>query len=281
MHEHTHITKITAVLHHRLTDGVLTALRQGGMRDIYLHVAGTLVLRASNGVTALLTGRRLLASSLVEVISCFVEPACELDIMRLIAHHGKLTRPGMGVLYSEAYVLHNTHELCHIDTMTMREVPNIAFYHDLVGIYCVGQRGQGNSIARTVLEMGAAVPTITYGIGMGIRDKLSLLRITIPAEKEVLTLIVPSWGAEEVLDAMITAGRLDLPGRGFISTFPVRYALMNTKISAGRSRAAAASLEQIIAAIDTLQGGPQWRAEGMEFFGPRRFSCVAEIPHHL
>jgi hypothetical protein len=198
--------------------------------------------------------------------------------MRLIAHHGKLTRPGMGSLYSEAYVLHCAHELCRVDTVALHDLPDVAFYHDLVGIYCVVQRGQGDNIAQVVLEMGAAVPTITYGIGMGIRDKLGLLRITIPAEKEVLNVIVPSWDAEEVLEAMITAGRLDRPGRGFISTFKVGYALMNTKISAGRSRTAAASIEQIIAAVDGLKGGTQWRAEGAEFFGTRRqFFCGRDL----
>jgi hypothetical protein len=118
--------------------------------------------------------------------------------------------------------------------------------------------------------MGAAVPTITYGIGMGIRDRLGLLRIAIPADKEVFNLIVPAWSEEAVFEAMIAAGRLDLPGRGFVSSFPVRHALMNTKISSDRSRYAAASIEQIIAAMDKLTGATQWRAEHVAFFGPRR-----------
>jgi hypothetical protein len=262
--------KITAILHHRLTNTVLEALRQGGVTDIYHNAGRASMLSANGGLTALLSGKRALESNLVDVLSLFVEPACELHTMRLIAHHGKLTRPGMGSVYSEEYRLHCAHPLCQVRTLAVEEVPDIEFYHDLIGIYCVVQRGQGDAIARVVLDMGVSVPTIAYGTGSGIRDRLGLLRITIPAEKEVLNLVVAPWDAEEVLEAMITAGRLDLPGRGFINTFKVRHALMNTKISAGRSHHAAASIEHIIAAIDSLKGGTVWRAGDEDFMGPRR-----------
>lgn len=270
MPEHTTVTKITAVLHQRLIDAVLMALRQSGIVDVYTHAGRTSSLRERDGWTTLLKGRRSLVNHPVDILSFFVEPAYELDAMRLVAYHGKLSRPGMGSLYSETYTLHSAHRRCHSHTMTAIEVPDSTLYQDLVGIYCVVQRGQGDRIAQTVLEMGTAVPTITYGIGMGIRDRLGLLRITIPADKEVCNLIVPAWDAEAVFEAIIVAGHLDLPGRGFISTFPVHRALMNTKISADRARYAAASIEQIIAAMDKLTGATQWRAEHTEFFGPRR-----------
>ena len=262
--------KITAILHHRHTNTVLTALRHSGVTDIYHNAGRAPMFSANGGLTTLLSGKRALENNPVDVLSLFIEPAGERDAMRLIAHHGKLTRPGMGSVYSEKYELNHAHPLCQISTVAVHDTPDIAFYQDLVGIYCVVQRGQGDTIARVVLDLGASVPTITYGIGMGIRDRLGLLRITIPAEKEVLNLVVSPWDAGEILEAMITAGRLDLPGRGFINTFKVHHALMNTKISAGRSRHAAASIEHIIGAIDSLKGSTVWRAGDEDFLGPKR-----------
>jgi hypothetical protein len=54
---------------------------------------------------------------------------------------------------------------------------------DLSGIGCILPRGLGDPIARIALELGTCVPAITFGIGTGLRDRLGLLRIAIPAER--------------------------------------------------------------------------------------------------
>lgn len=104
------------------------------------------------------------------------------------------------------------------------------------------------------------VPTITFGEGTGIRDKLGLLRITIPKEKEVVSVVVGKYDAEYFLETMIVAGKLDLPGKGFVSLSPVSRGLINAKSISGAS-GHAASLEQIIAVIDKMEGGMAWRQD--------------------
>jgi hypothetical protein len=57
---------------------------------------------------------------------------------------------------------------------------------------------------------------------------------------------------------LVEQGRLDRPGRGFIYQTPVSIGLLDTRLKIG-SQKSAASLEQIIAAIDQLKSGTNWR----------------------
>ncbi len=65
---------------------------------------------------------------------------------------------------------------------------NAYFFKELKGITCIVQRGEGDRIAKISLNTGASVPITTHGTGSGVRDKLGLLRITIPPEKELINL---------------------------------------------------------------------------------------------
>jgi len=130
-------------------------------------------------------------------------------------------------------------------------------------VNCVVQRGHGNDIARCALETGANVPSINFGVGTGVRDRLGLLRIAIPAEKEILSLLVDAQDQHETLEVLIGAGRLDQPGRGFIGACPTLFGVANPKSFRGRQRHGA-TMEQIIAAIDDLKAGAEWRRRAGE-----------------
>ena len=251
------LVKITAVIDQTLVNKVTTALKDAGIEDIYTTVARSPIVKTNTGFLGLFRGNTL-DSRPVEVVAFIVPEEQEDDCIKLVTQSGHLDIPGHGSVYSEAVSLEESYGLCKPSKLKVFPVGEVHVFQDLIGICCVVQRGQGDAIARVVLETGSAVPWITYGTGTGVRDKLGLLRITIPAEKEVLTLIAPSWDAEQIMENMIKAGKLDLPGRGFINTFKVRKGVVDTKISVGQN-SQAASLEQIIGVIDKIQGGMEWR----------------------
>jgi hypothetical protein len=85
-----------------------------------------------------------------------------------------------------------------------------------------------------------------------------LLRVAIPAEKEIVSLLVEPHDEPTTLDSLIDAGRLDLPGRGFIGAYPVSFGVANPKSYRGRQRYSA-NMDQVIAAIDELKAGTAWR----------------------
>jgi hypothetical protein len=109
-----------------------------------------------------------------------------------------------------------------------------------------------------MLEMGLCVPVVSYGKGMGLRNKLGLLRVTIPVDKELLWFLVPRGDADFVFDVAVRRARLDRPGRGFIYRSPVRALVVNSRMGSEKRRHLA-SMEQVIAALDEIRGSTEWR----------------------
>lgn len=218
------------------------------------------MLKERTGLSLLLGSGVSLINQPVELFTVLTHPESEDAALALITRKFRLDIPGHGTVYSE---LENHYgELARYQSdATLLSNESVLLQSELMGICCIVQRGKGDAIARVALENGASVPMITYGQGTGLRDKLGLLRITIPADKEIINVVVSTYDADAVMNAMIDAGRLDLPGRGFIHLYPIHKGIINTKVNLSKTRHAA-SMEQIIGALDEIKNGIQWRSRG-------------------
>ena len=136
-----------------------------------------------------------------------------------------------------------------VDTTIIRD--------NMVNITCTVVKGEGNAIANAVLGLGMPMPQVTTGLGMGLRDKLGLVRIALSAEKEVVHAKVSKHEANDILDSIIDAGKLDRFGSGFIYMSPITKGVFNTMVIRGQRYTA--SIEQIIAAVDDLKRSTNWR----------------------
>ncbi len=132
--------------------------------------------------------------------------------------------------------------------------------NDLAVLTCIlSMPGSGETLAREALELGTCVPVVTLGIGTGLRDRLGLLRITIPPEKDVVHLVVPVHDTKSIIRMLIEHMNLNRPGRGIVFQTPARCGMIDTRLRIGRQEHAA-SIEQIITAIDELKNDTTWRA---------------------
>jgi len=256
--------RITAIINRGISNAVnLTKALQGsGHSSIMITSGSSLLLEEKTGFAKLFSTESSLVGDPVDVITVVVSEENRDHTMQLIASKAELNIPGHGSVYSEEVKLVKSHELCkEVKTVSVAEESQ-KMQTELMGINCIVQRGAGEALAKLALNTGT-VPFVTYGNGTGVRDKLGLLRITIPAEKEVVTLITTEYDAETVMDLMIDAANLDQPGRGFISLFPVYNGMVNTKITSGMPKHAA-SLEQIISVLDEIKGGVEWRKRSAE-----------------
>jgi len=222
--------------------------------------AGRVVVLAPRSRLPALPGRpRPLTEGPITRHIFYVQPRFEDAVMRGIVASAGLDTPGRGTVYSESVRVYRAEPVGALDE---RELGGIAdgrsLPSDYIGITCIVQRGQATVIARLALELGLGVPVVTFGQGTGLRDKLGLLRITIPAEKEIVNLVVPGHDADGVLNILIDAAKLNQPGKGFIYTSRVPQGLVNTMTEPG-GQTQAATIPHIIAAIDELQGGTRWR----------------------
>ena len=203
-----------------------------------------------------------LQSNLSSVFRFTVNRKDVLSVMKSIIAISDMNTPGRGTIFSQdlmAYdealipVLENN---LYVNRMTEN---GIHFLKDLSYVVCVltGHEA-GEQLAKTALELGVCVPLLTYGTGNDIRDQLGLLRITISPEKEVVHLVMPRQDSESIIKLLIEESKLDQPGKGYIYQTPVSLGHIDTRLKVGRQNHAA-SIDQIIAAIDTLKMGTDWR----------------------
>jgi len=215
----------------------------------------------------------------VNVLFFIIDADMEIPALHLIAEKGLLHLPGRGSVFSEEVKLALAHELCQENRVSLlKPDKTLHVAEGLAGVFCIVQRGQGDSIARVSLESGISVPSIHFGIGMGVRDKMGLLRITIPADKEIVYTLASSHDTDLIMDRMIEVGKLDQPGKGFIYEIPLKRGLINMKVMRGDQRQAA-SVEQIVAAVDQLKGGAEWRRRSASL--RKRGAKKRNYIHHL
>ncbi len=184
-------------------------------------------------------------------------PAAKADeIMQTLSETAEMDIPGHGSILIQNL---NACTLGSSDTIRSPEKNP-----PLSQITCIlSVKGSGEQMAGTALDLGTVVPTVTLGIGTGIRDRLGLLRITIPPQKELVHVTVPIHDAEGIIGLLIDHGKLDRPGGGFIYQTPADQGILDTRIRIGK-QTHAASIEQIIAALDDLRGSTAWRKRFIE-----------------
>ncbi len=248
---------ISCILKKGLTPALLSQLNQVGLKDYGMTPVRILTLHESRRGLDLLQRFRLVEEP-GEMVQFLVAPQQQEAALDYVVKRCELMVPGRGTVYGEQVEVLGRHKWgLDVQFPPLGENPAIK-QSSLVGICCVVQRGQANEVARIALDMGVSVPAISFGQGMGIRDRLGLLRIAIPGQKEIIHIAASSYDADTLMRMMIRTGQLDRPGKGFIYLYPISKGVVDTKITCGPTRHVA-SVEQIIAALDELKGDMVWR----------------------
>ncbi|MBW1768230.1 MAG: hypothetical protein JRJ65_14435 [Deltaproteobacteria bacterium] len=254
------VIEITIVSDKEIASAILEELESIGI-EYSNSIAGRRdLLQERKGLLKMLgTGKSILHDP-ITIITFLISSEMEQTIINCIIEKGGLNIPGRGSVFSKDVTLIKAHEQCQENKILNIDIEfeKKGLYSDLTGICCIAQKGDGDPLAKVGLETGSGVPAITLGIGTGLRDKIGLWRVAIPAEKEIVNLVTTSHNAENVMEMMIDIGALDQPGKGFIYLYPIKMGLVNVKAYVGLSRQAA-SIEQIVSVIDEIKGGTRWR----------------------
>lgn len=253
---HTDFSLVSAILRKGSGARVVKAALAAGVRTATITSARGTLLRSGFSLRPTISPEREIAHMLVRndnvdnVLAAFVE-------------EGKLYMSGAGAVFSasvdRAFIspddpIFKPGEAASVELK--RELD-----HDLVAITCIVQSGMAEDVARAALKVGAPGPTIFFGQGQGLRQKLGLLRIAVSPEKELFETVVGRYDCDKIFEEVVERGRLDTPGMGFIFTRPISKGLINIIGREGTSRHTA-SMEQMIKAIDDLKHGTEWRSQG-------------------
>ena len=60
--------------------------------------------------------------------------------------------------------------------------------------------------------------------GRGVRERLGIWGLAVEAEKEVISIVVPSDQVDRIFESMYIAGNMDTPGMGFMWVTPLEKA---------------------------------------------------------
>jgi hypothetical protein len=200
-----------------------------------------------------------------------VPPKYEEGVINHIIETTDLELAGRGSIFAQPIVLHRS-EVLSFDTEKLEKLCGNGGklpHEEHVLLTCILPRGMGDSVARAILDQGVCVPIAFFGAGVGLRDKLGLMRITVPVEKEVLWFAVPRSDATHLEKTLIARARLDIPARGFLYKFFIHAPVVNLRVRHGK-QVHAATMEQVITALDEVRGSSEWRRFGSrksELFG--------------
>ncbi len=270
MQDHSHlfrkVGRICCVVHHRLSHRVTQRLAEMGVDPIFIESGRNVrrvVRKRHMGFPGL---KRRLHNTPVEFIYATVSRDRTHAVLESLIDAAELHTPGRGSIYAQDIIEYGGGEPVAADNTPTANAPagrdgntHPALLTDLSCITAIlSMPGSGEQCAQMALELGTCVPLVTLGAGTGMRDRLGLLRITIPPEKEVVRLLVPEYDSGSIMQLLIEGMRLNRPGSGYIYGAPVKAGLLDARLNIGFQESAA-SMEQIIAAIDQLKSGTAWR----------------------
>ena len=252
------VIEITIVADKEIASAILEDMESIGLEYCNLIAGRRDLLQERRGLLKLFGSGKSILYDPITIITFLVSPKIEDEIINFIINKGELNMSGRGSVFSKKVTLIKAHEQCQENKIQDIDTNKRKLFSDLTGICCIAQRGDGDLLGKVGLETGGGVPAITLGIGTGLRDKIGLWRVTIPAEKEIVNLIATSHNVENVMEMMIDIGALDQPGKGFIYLYPIKMGLIDVKAYVGLSRQAA-SIEQVVTVIDEIKGDTKWR----------------------
>jgi hypothetical protein len=258
----TDFSSILCVADMNIAEALDQCLAELALPEVFIQRVKQMSLEDKNGLLGLRPVTKLEENRAV-LYRMYIPSEYETGLVNRIVDATDLKMGGRGCILIQ-HVDHYRSGTLHyniekLDKLCGRSVITAQKEHALIS--CIVPRGQGDSLAQALLELGICVPIIFYGTGRGLRDKLGLMRITVPIEKEIIWFIVPASDAILVEKIIIPRAGLDIPGRGFLYTMYIHAPVVNLRVRHGK-RIHAATMEQIIAALDEVRGSSDWRRFG-------------------
>ena len=88
-------------------------------------------------------------------------------------------------------------------------------------VVTIVRKGWGDSVLEATMNAGAHGGTVLFGRGIGRNEQQRVFGIKIEPEKEVVLTVVPADIVDKVVQEVIRAAELTVPGHGLTFVVPV------------------------------------------------------------
>jgi len=252
--------QVTCTIYNPVTNRALTTLKALGVREYHLQPSRAVVLRRRASFLGLGAGI-VLEEEPADKVIFFVPLADAKAVVQSLAAACDLNVPGHGsVVYEEVDIGRDSAWRAHPVTPGPR-TDDVVTEENLASLTCTVQQGRADRIVKSVLGLGLPMPQVTTGEGTGLREKLGLIRVAMPAGKDVVHAVASQHESTEILGSLVDSARLDRFGSGFIYESPIACGVVNSMVIRGQRHSA--SIEQLIGAVDKLMGSTDWRKRSL------------------
>jgi nitrogen regulatory protein PII len=93
--------------------------------------------------------------------------------------------------------------------------------HNPCLIVSIVRKGWGDTVLEATMKAGAHGGTVLFGRGIGRNEQQRVFGIQIEPEKEIVFTVVPREIKEAVLQEIVRAAELTVPGHGLAFVVPV------------------------------------------------------------
>lgn len=103
-------------------------------------------------------------------------------------------------------------------------------------VVSIVRKGWGEAVLQATMQAGAHGGTVLFGRGTGRNEQQRVFGIRIEPEKEVVLTLVPLNVVSKVLEEVVVAAELTLPGHGLAFVIPVEQVVGVTELVEDRAR---------------------------------------------
>ncbi len=156
-----------------------------------------------------------------DVLMAIIPEFLEIDILYDICTKFKMNEPGKGL----AFTINITSGNKDLFDEEIRKISKEEFYmkkdkkYELI-ISIVGE-GSGTLCMEAAKKVGAGGGTLINGIGLGSKDAMKLLGITIEPEKDIVLILTEKTNKKMIMEEISEVIGLNENGRGICFSLPV------------------------------------------------------------
>ena len=252
--------QVTCTVYGPVTDRAMETLKALDVQEYHLQPSRAVVLRRRAGFLGIGAGIVLEEEPADKLLFHVPLTDAKPTVQALVAAC-ELHVPGHGsVVYEEVEIGRDSAWEEHSIT-PVPGTEQVVTAGNLASLTCTVQNGRGDRIVKAVLGLGVPMPLVTSGEGSGVRDKLGLVRVTIPAGKDVVHAVASDHESTDILGSLIDTAKMDRVGSGFIYESPITGGVINSMVIRGQRHSA--SIEQLIGAVDKLMESTHWRKRSL------------------